>query len=67
MNIALVVALVLPILIPGSILLASAYLRWKSRASRIALLNSLPSASDDQLVSQRRIIVGFFHPYWYGV
>jgi hypothetical protein len=51
--------------VQGSLLFAGLYLRWRSRRSRVLLLNSLADSPEEQLASERKIIVGFFHPYWY--
>lgn len=50
--------------IKGSLLLAGSYLKWRSRRSRILLLNSLSNSPAEHLVSERKLIAGFFHPYW---
>lgn len=66
MYLLLIFLTLLPLLLfQGCLLLANVYLRWKSRSHRIALLNSLVTSPEEQLTLERKVIVGFFHPYWW--
>ncbi|KAF8315599.1 glycosyltransferase family 4 protein [Clavulina sp. PMI_390] len=60
----LVVAVVIPLLLfQGFIFILSLSLKWKCRALRRELLNGLAASPEEQLTSDRKVIVGFFHPY----